>query len=68
MTSTNFSKLKDPYVLGVLSAMRRAAAEARRIAIETNTHIVRVEDGKIRLISAEELRRAEATNNGEGPT
>ncbi|MFM5885714.1 MAG: hypothetical protein ACKOQ3_10400 [Novosphingobium sp.] len=39
-----------------LDALRRAAAEARRIAIETNTGIVVVRDGKVVRISAAELR------------
>jgi hypothetical protein len=40
--------------------MRRAAAMARQIAIETDTGIVIVRDGKIVHISAEELRRGKA--------
>lgn len=38
-----------------LDALRRAAVEARRIAIETNTGIVVVRDGKVVRISAAEL-------------
>lgn len=39
-----------------LDALRRAAAIARQIAIETNTGIVLVRDGKVVRISAAELR------------
>lgn len=38
-----------------LSAMQRAAEEARRIAIQTNTAIVVKVDGEIRHITATEL-------------
>lgn len=38
-----------------LAAMQRAAEEARRIAIQTNTAIVVKVDGEIKHISAAEL-------------
>ena len=41
---------------GSLAAMRRAAASARQTAIQTNTAIVLVRDGKPVRISAAELR------------
>lgn len=40
---------------GALAAMQRAAEEARRIAIQTNTAIVVKVDGEIKHISAAEL-------------
>ena len=40
---------------GALAAMQRAAEEARRIAIQTNTAIVVKVDGKIKHITAAEL-------------
>ena len=40
---------------GALAAMQRAAEEARRIAIQTNTAIVIKVDGKIKQITAAEL-------------
>ena len=40
-----------------MAAMKRAAALARETAIQTNTNIVTVENGKVVRISAEELRR-----------
>jgi hypothetical protein len=43
------------HVLDGLAALKRAAAEARRIAIETNTGIVIVRDGQPVYVSAAEL-------------
>lgn len=40
---------------GALAAMQRAAEDARRIAIQTNTAIVVKVDGEIKHISAAEL-------------
>ena len=48
------------FVRDGLAALRRAAAMAREIAIQTDTGIVVVRDGKIVLITAEELRKDEA--------
>jgi hypothetical protein len=41
---------------GALTAMQRAAEEARRIAIQTNTAIVVKVDGEIKHITAAELK------------
>ncbi len=41
--------------------MRRAATMARNTAIQTNTEIVIVKDGKPVRVSAEELRKAPRT-------
>lgn len=40
-----------------LAAIRRAAALARKTAIDTNTHLVVVVDGALVRIPAEQLRR-----------
>jgi hypothetical protein len=52
----DISEAKCGDLRGSLAAMKRAALEARRIAIETDTGIVVVRDGKIVHISAAELR------------
>jgi hypothetical protein len=65
MNAKDFSEVTDPVLRGSLAAMRRAAALARKIAIETDTYIVTVKDGQIRRISAEELRRDTAIRNSE---
>jgi len=56
MTLADLSQAKNPKLRGSLAAMRRAAAMARRTAIQTNTGIVVVRDGKRVHISAEQLR------------
>jgi hypothetical protein len=55
----DLSKAKNPDIRNSLAAMERAAAEARRIAIQTNTAIVVVKDGKTVRITAEQLRAGE---------
>lgn len=47
------------FVRGALAALNRAAAEARRIAIETDTGIVVVRGGKTVFISAQQLREGQ---------
>jgi sensor histidine kinase regulating citrate/malate metabolism len=55
----DLSKAKNPDIRNSLAAMERAAAEARKIAIQTNTAIVVVGDGKTVRITAEQLRAGE---------
>lgn len=50
----------NPDLVGSLAAIRRAAALARDIAIQTNTAIIIVRDGKRVRITAEELLRERA--------
>jgi hypothetical protein len=57
VTPEDLSKAGSPFLRGSLAAMQRAAEEARRIAIETNTAIIVVRDGKTVRVPAEELRR-----------
>lgn len=57
MTQRDLSEAKDADLRGSLAAMQRAADMARQTAIETNTAIVVVQDGKIVRIPAEELRK-----------
>lgn len=57
MMRRDLSEAKNPDLRGSLAAMRRAAEMARQIAIQTNTEIVIVQDGKPVHITAEELRR-----------
>lgn len=46
MTQEELSKARNPDLRASLAAMRRAAEMARQTAIQTNTGIVRVKDGK----------------------
>jgi hypothetical protein len=57
MTQQELSKAKNPDLRASLAAMRRAAEMARSTAIQTNTEIVIVKDGKPVRITAEELRK-----------
>ena len=59
MKAQDLSKAKSPELRGSLAAMERAAAMARKIAIQTDTAIVVVRDGKVVEIPADQLRREE---------
>lgn len=56
MRQEDLHKAKNPDLRASLAAMRRAAASARNTAIQTDTAIVMVRDGKPVRISAAELR------------
>ena len=56
MKVQDISKAKDPDLRASLAAMQRAAALARKIAMQTDTGIVIVQDNELRYITAEELR------------
>jgi hypothetical protein len=53
----------SPYVRDAMAALERAAEMARRIAIQTETAIVIIQDGKLIRITAEELRKQQAKGN-----
>lgn len=53
---STLSKERRAEIERALDALRRAAAMARQIAIDTNTGIVVFRDGKVVRISAAELR------------
>jgi hypothetical protein len=57
VTEQELSKAKNPDLHASLAAMRRAADMARSTAIQTNTEIVIVKDGKPVRVTAEELRK-----------
>ncbi len=57
MKTNDITKAKDPALRGSLNALRRSAAAARKVAIQTDTHLVIVKDGKLLRLSAEELRQ-----------
>jgi mRNA degradation ribonuclease J1/J2 len=56
MTQQDLSKARNPDLRASLAAMQRAAELARKTAIQTNTEIVIVQNGKLVRISAEQLR------------
>lgn len=60
MTQKDLGSARDPDLRGSLAAMRRAGELARKTAIQTDTGIVIVRDGKLVHISADELRHEKA--------
>jgi hypothetical protein len=61
MKQQDLSKAKNPDLRASLAAMQRAAELARRTALQTDTAIVVVQNGKLVRISAEELRNGQST-------
>lgn len=59
MNVSELAKAKDPDVRSALVALRRAAQSARKTAIQTNTHLIIVKDGRLLRIDAAELERKE---------
>ena len=59
MSRADLSQAKNPALRGSLAAMRRAALLARKTAIQTDTVIVQVRDGKLVQIPAAQLRAGE---------
>jgi len=57
MNANDISKAKDPDVQASLGALRRAAQQARKTAMQTETNLVIVKDGRLLRISADELRQ-----------
>lgn len=57
MTQQDLSKAKNPDLRASLAAMQRAAEMARQTAIQTNTALIVVRDGKTVRIPVEELRK-----------
>lgn len=56
MTPQELAKAKNPDLRASLAAMHRAARLARKIAMQTDTEIVVVRDGRLVRIPAEQLR------------
>ena len=62
MNANDLAQAKDPDLRASLGALRRAAQHARKTAIQTETNLVIVKDGRMQRISADELRQqAKAT-------
>ncbi|MFT4178354.1 MAG: hypothetical protein QM612_02670 [Thermomonas sp.] len=57
MTAQELSKARNPDLRASLVAIRRAAEMARKVAVQTNTAIVVVKDGKPVRIPADQLRK-----------
>ncbi len=57
MTPHELHKAKDKDIIASLEAIKRAAASARKQAIQTDTAIVVLKDEKITRLTAEEIRQ-----------
>jgi hypothetical protein len=57
MKTRDISEAKDPDLRTAMVALQRASLLARKTAIQTETHLVIVKDGKLLRLSAEELRQ-----------
>jgi hypothetical protein len=55
MSQTSTMKSPSPGATSALAALHRAAVDARKIAMQTNTGIIVRRDGKLLEISAAEL-------------
>lgn len=64
MTLQDLPTANHPDFIGSLDAMQRAAESARQLAMQTDTAIVVMREGKIVRVTADELRR-EATLRAE---
>lgn len=64
MKTKDISQAKDKDMRASLAALQRAAASARKTAIQTDTAIVVKRDGQLVRISAQELRKT-TTLGGE---
>ncbi len=67
MKTEDISNINDEDVRGSIKAMQRAALDARKIAMQTNTAIIVMQNGKMVRITADELRQqsAESLNHGD---
>lgn len=59
MTNRDLSTARNPDLRASMAAMRRAADAARKTAMETDTEIVVVRDGRPIRISAQQLREGQ---------
>jgi hypothetical protein len=64
MKAQDLAKAHSPELRASLTAMRRAAALARKTAIQTGTDLVIVKDGKLIRISADQLRQDAGEERG----
>ncbi len=56
-TNKDISQARNPAMRAAMGAMQRAAEQARQTAIQTDTAIVVVREGKPVRITAEQLRQ-----------
>ena len=66
MNKLDIAHAKDPDLRNSLAAMKRAALQARQIAMQTNTGIVMVRNNQLVRISAQELRHEDEATQSAG--
>ncbi len=66
MKAKDIANISDDDVQGSIKAMQRAALEARKIAMQTNTAIIIMKNGKMVRITADELRQQLAASSNTG--
>jgi len=67
MNPRDISQASDPDLRASLTALRRAAALARKTAIQTGTDLIVVRDGQTVRISADTLRSQTKTDRDSTP-
>jgi len=67
MDPRDISQAKDPDLRSSLTALRRASELARKVAIQSNTDLVVVRDGRLVHIEAKTLRQQTPTENLSTP-
>ena len=58
MKTNDITKAKNPALRGSLDALRRSADAARKVAIQTDTNLIVVKNGKLTRIPPQVLREA----------
>ncbi|NOT12511.1 MAG: hypothetical protein HOP23_11870 [Methylococcaceae bacterium] len=61
MDTKDITTAKDPGLRASMAAMQRAAALARKTAIQTDTHSVIMEGKKLVRVSADDLRQIDSS-------
>lgn len=67
MKMHDIRKAKDPALRDSIVALQRASLQARKTAIQTNTHLIIMRDGEILRISASELLKQMESDNKSTP-
>lgn len=57
MNSLDISQAKNPDLRASLAALQRASETARKVAIQTDTALIIVQDGKLTRLTASQLRQ-----------
>ena len=67
MKTKDISEAKDPDLRASMAALQRASLLARKTAIQTDTHLIIVKDGRLLRLSAEELRQRAKPKDAPAP-